>query len=728
MSIQHIESTRLFHLKTKNSSYQMKADSPGTLLHLYYGEAVTDDMSYLVRCTGRPFSGNPHGQDGSYSLDTLPQEYAGSGVGDYRLPAVQVIADNGSRSVNLTYNGFRIIRGRETPADLPYVRGDGREETLEIALRDPVIGLQVQLNYTVFEEEDVIVRSAKITNLSEKTIHLEKAASACIDFLYGRYDMLHFHGRHCMERRAERIHLPNGISSFGSRRGMSSHHSNPFVILCDTECTENAGNCYGLMLMYSGNHLEEAERDQTGSTRVVTGIHPDGFSWQLNPGDSFQTPEAILSFSAAGLNGLSGQYHRLLLKHVIPEKFRGVRCPVLINSWEAAYFDFDAEKILRFARSAKELGMEMLVLDDGWFGHRDDDKSSLGDWTVNEAKLGCSLKALSEQIHALGLRFGLWFEPEMISEDSELYRKHPDWALADPDRKPTQGRNQLVLDMSRPEIVDYLFEAMSAILDHAQIEYVKWDFNRSVANLYSAGLSAQRQGELGYRFMLGTYRLLDRLLKRYPDLMIEGCAGGGGRFDAGMLFYCPQIWCSDDTDAIERLEIQRGTSYGYPVSAVGSHVSASPNHQTGRAVPLYTRGIVAQSGTFGYELNPEALSDADKEEIRKQIAAYHQYSGLITQGRYYRLNELDSPDEFSAWMFVSEDQSEALVNLVISHIRANGPLPFIKLCGLSPEKAYRLDGTDQVYSGAALMHGGYSFELPFGDYTAMQLHFLETTL
>ena len=731
MSIQYDQNARLFHLKTKNTSYQMKADGVGTLLHLYYGKAVDGDMSYLVRYFDRSgFSGNPYSQQDNraYSPDVLPQEYAGSGVGDFRIPAVQVIAENGSRSVDLAYTGCRIIIGRESLSGLPFVRGNGKEETLEITLEDPVISLQVQLYYTVFEEEDVIVRSAKITNLSEKTVSLEKAASACVDFNCGRYEMIHFHGRHAMERQAERIRLAHGISSFGSRRGMSSHHSNPFVILCDPECTENAGNCYGFMLMYSGSHLEEAETDQTGSTRVVTGIHPDGFSWQLNPGDSFQTPEAILSFSAAGLNRLSGQYHRLLREHVIPERYREAARPVLINSWEAAYFDFDAEKILRFARSAKELGVEMLVLDDGWFGHRNDDKSSLGDWTANEAKLGCSLKSLSEQVHALGLKFGLWFEPEMISEDSALYQAHPNWALADPDRKPVVGRNQLVLDMSRPEIVDYLFDTMSAVLDHAQIEYIKWDFNRSVSNLYSAALPARQQGELGHRFILGTYRLLERLLERWPDLMIEGCAGGGGRFDAGMLFYCPQIWCSDDTDAIERLEIQRGTSYGYPVSAVGSHVSAVPNQQTGRVTPLHTRGIVAQSGTFGYELNPEGLSNEEKAEIRKQIADYHQYSSLISQGRYYRLNELDSADDFSAWMFVSPDQSEVLVNLVMTHVRANGPFPFIRLRGLDAEKAYRLEGTGEVFSGAALMYGGYSFAPPSGDYAAFRLHFLEASL
>ena len=724
MSIFYDEATRLFHLKTQNSSYQMKADAVGTLLHLYYGEAVDGDMSYLVRTRDRGFSGNPYcmREQRAYSHDQLPQEYAGSGTGDYRLPALQVIAENGSRSVELRYEGHAIRQGREPLEGLPFVRGDGREETLEITLSDPVIGLRVVLSYVVFEEENVIVRSARIINGGDRPVCLEKAASACLDFPYGRYDLMHFHGRHAMERQAERLPLPESVVSVGSRRGMSSHQHNPFVILCDPGCTENTGACYGFMLMYSGNHLEEAERDQTGSTRVLTGIQPDGFSWLLNPGEAFQTPEAILTFSASGLNTLSGQYHRLILNRVIPAGFRQGARPILVNSWEAAYFDFNGEKILRLARSAKELGMEMVVLDDGWFGNRYDDNSGLGDWTVNEAKLGCSLRELSEQVHGLGLKFGLWIEPEMISEDSDLYRAHPDWALADPDRKPVMGRNQLILDMSRPEIGDYLFDAISAILDHARIEYIKWDFNRCMANVFSAALPAERQGEVAHRFMLGTYRLLERLTRRYPELMIEGCAGGGGRFDAGMLFYCPQIWCSDDTDAIERLEIQRGTSYGYPVSAMGSHVSAVPNHQTGRIVSMHTRGIVAQSGTFGYELNPAILSEAEKQEIRAQIADYHRYSELIAHGRYYRLTELDGGEDFSAWMFVSEDQSEALVSLVMTHVRAYGRFPFVRLRGLAAEKTYRLEETGQPFTGAALMRGGYPFQVPETDYAAVQLH------
>ena len=725
MSILHNEQTGIFSLETAHSLYQMKADATGVLLHLYYGGRTSGDMDYLIRYTDRGFSGNPYelSSNRGYSLDTLPQEYSGNGVGDFRLPAVQVLSENGSRSVDLRFVGYAIAKGRRQLSDLPFVREAEETETLTVTMRDSVIGLDLELKYHVFPSQDVIVRSARLINTGNQPLVIEKAASACVDFLYGDFDVIHFHGSHCMERIPERLSLPRGVASFGSRRGMSSHHSNPFVILCDRHATENTGDCYGCMLMYSGNHLEETEVDQAGSTRLVSGIHPDGFSWTLAPDEAFQTPEAILSFSADGLNGLSRHYHDIIRQQVIAPRWQKGLRPVLINSWEAAYFDFDAEKILRFARAAKEMGMEMLVLDDGWFGKRDDDNAGLGDWVVNEKKLGCSMQKLSDQIHALGLEFGLWFEPEMVNEDSDLYRAHPDWALADPDRKPMLARNQLVLDMSRQDVVDYLFDAMCAVLDHAKIEYVKWDFNRSIANCYSHALPADRQGEAAHRFMLGTYQLLERLLSRYPDLMIEGCSGGGGRFDAGMLYYCPQIWCSDDTDAIERLEIQRGTSYGYPASAMGSHVSAAPNHQTGRRVPLNTRGIVAQSGTFGYELNPEKLSDAEKEEIQKQIERYHRFASLITHGDYYRLTELNDGKDYSAWMFAAKDGSEALVNLVVTHVRANGPFPYVKLQGLIPDASYRLEGDDQTYSGASLMYGGISFPLTWDDYPAHQLYF-----
>ena len=726
MNIQFHEESGIFSLETAHTLYQMKADTTGVLLHLYYGKKTGAPMDYLIRFTDRGFSGNPYelSRNRGYSLDTLPQEYPGSGVGDYRLAGVQTVSANGSRSADLRYAGYEITRGRPKLKGLPYVRENGETETLKVILRDGTTGLEAELFYHVFPREDVIVRSVRLINRGGKEMKLIKAASVCVDFPYGEYDVIHFHGRHCMERVPERRRLPRGITCFGSRRGMSSHHSNPFVILCDRYATENSGDCYGCMLVYSGNHAEEMEVDQAGSTRLVSGIHPDGFEWNLAPGDAFQTPEAILSCSPEGLNGLSRNYHNIIRRQVIAPRWQEGARPVLINSWEGCYFDFDAEKILRFAEAAKEMGIGMLVLDDGWFGKRNDDTSGLGDWKVNEKKLGCSMKELSDRIHGMGLQFGLWFEPEMVNEDSDLYRSHPDWALTDPDRKPTLARNQLVLDMSRQDVVDYLYDAMSAVLSSAKIEYVKWDFNRSIANCYSHALPPERQGEAAHRFMLGTYQLLERLLDRYPSLMIEGCSGGGGRFDAGMLFYCPQIWCSDDTDAIERLEIQRGTSYGYPVSTMGAHVSAVPNHQTGRVTPLETRGIVAQAGTFGYELNPEKLGEEEKKEIRAQVAAYQRYSGLISQGDYYRLNELEDGKDYSAWMFAASDGSEALVSLVMSHVRPNGMFPFVKLRGLNPEAKYRLEGTEQEFTGAALMYGGYSFPLKWGDYAAHQAHFV----
>ncbi len=682
-------------------------------------------MDYLLQYADRGFSGNPYEQRDkrSFSLDTLPQEYSGSGVGDYRISAVRTITTAGSRSVDLRYAGYEIQEGRLPVPGLPYVRNDDDTETLIITLRDDSIGLTAKLLYHVFPKHDAICRSVRLINSGTDPLIIEKAASMCIDFPYGNYDVVHFHGRHCMERVAERLCLPKGTVSFGSGRGMSSHQHNPFVILCDHHATENSGDCYGFMLMYSGNHLEEIEVSQFGSTRLVSGIHPDSFSWRLSPGEAFDTPEAILSYSENGLNGLSRHYHCLIRDLVIDSKYRSTRRPVLINSWEAAYFNFDAEKILRFARTARETGVEMLVLDDGWFGKRNDDNSSLGDWTVNEKKLGCSMQDLSERIHEMGMKFGLWFEPEMISEDSDLFRKHPDWALRDPDRNPNLSRNQMVLDMTRPDVLDYLYHSICCILDNARIEYIKWDFNRSAANYYSHALPAERQGEVAHRFMLGTYSLLDRILTRYPDLLIEGCAGGGGRFDAGMLFYCPQIWCSDDSDAIERLQIQRGTSYGYPVSTIGAHVSAVPNHQTGRTTPMKTRGIVAQSGTFGYELNPESLSDQEKAEMKVQISDYHQHAALIAEGTYYRLTELDESPGFEAWMIVSPDQDEAIVNIVMIHVRANGIFPWIRLRGLLPDCHYHLEGTQSSYTGAALMQAGYSFPLLTGDYPAAQLIF-----
>ena len=718
----------LFSLETGRSLYQMKIDETGQLLHLFYGEKTDEDMSYLIRKTLRAFCVNPYEKqaDSIYSTETLPQEYSTAGAGDFRTPALRIVAENGSRTADLHCTGWRMLKGKTKPEGLPGVRGNEETEGIEFVLEDPVIGLSVSLTYYLFEEQDVITRSVSIRNAGLQTITLEKAATLCVDFPYGQPEVIHFHGRHCMERKEERVPVPKGgCLAFESTRGISSHHSNPFVILCDRKATENNGDCWGFMLMYSGNHLEEISRDQTGNVRIVAGIHPDNFRWALKPGESFQTPEAILTYSRDGLNGLSRNYHRIIREEVIHPRWRKAGKPVLLNSWEASYFDFDAKSLLNLAGEAKKLGMDMLVLDDGWFGKRNDDTTSLGDWTVNEQKLGCSLEKLAGDIHDLGLKFGLWVEPEMISEDSDLYRAHPDWALRDPDRKPCIGRHQMVLDMSREDTVDYLFSTLSALLDRVKtIDYLKWDFNRSVANVYSGSRSAEEQGETAHRFVLGTYRLLERLLARYPELMIEGCSGGGGRFDAGMLYYTPQIWCSDDTDAIERLEIQRGTSYGYPVCTMGAHVSACPNHQTGRDVLFHTRGVVAMSGTFGYELNPSKLTETERQEIRQQISDFRRLSPVISEGDYYRFGESGEESDFNAWMFVAPDKGEALVNLVMVHVRANGAFPRIRLQGLDPVRRYRCEETGETLTGAALMSGGYAFEQLTGDYPAVQLHWI----
>ena len=733
MSIKFDEKSRLFYLLTKNSEYQIKVGSIGYLEHVYYGAlAGGTDMSYRMRFPDRGFSGNPYeiSDNRGFSLDTLPQEYSGSGMGDYRIESLKISGKNGSRSVDLRYDSHEIRPGKYKIPGLPCVReAEDSVDTLEILLKEKSQGLTVKLLYAVYEEKDIITRTVTIINVGDQAVFLDKAASMCMDFPYEKPDLIHFHGRHCMERQRERLEVSHGVFSVGSKRGMSSHHHNPFVILCTPEATECTGDCYGFMLMYSGNHKTEVELDQAGSTRIVLGINDETFYWKLDPGEQFWTPEVILSYSSRGLNGLSRNYHRIIRENVCNPKYLHRRRPILINNWEATYFSFHGDKIIALAHQAKELGIEMLVLDDGWFGKRDDDRSGLGDWFVNEQKLPGGLKEIVEETAQIGLKFGLWFEPEMVSEDSELFRRHPDWALRDPGRQPMVARNQLVLDMSRNEVQDYLYESISRIIDEAKISYIKWDFNRPVANVYSGPLPAERQGEVSHRFILGTYALLERLTTEYPEVMIEGCAGGGGRFDAGMLYYTPQIWCSDDTDPIARLKIQKGTSYGYPISTMGSHVSAVPNHQTGRVTPLRTRGITAMSGTFGFELDPGKLTEEEKREIKFQIESFQKYYFLIQEGDYYRLDTKKTEAYYTAWAVVSPDQTEALVSLVVTEVQANPEIPFVRLQGLNPEGRYQLEGTGQSFSGAALMNGGYAVgfgdgELKMEDYPAVQLHFV----
>ena len=729
MSILYNPETRLLTLHTRRTTYQMYADEHGFLRHTYYGaRADGADFRYLQRNYDRGFSGNPPElrNDRAFSLDTMPQEYTGFNAGDYRIAALRAVHADGSYAADLRYAGHEIRPGAYTLPGLPaaFDRDNGDSMTLVVTLRDTASALQVRLYYGVFEERDIITRAAEIVNGGESVIYLEKAASACVDLPVGGWQLLHFHGRHCMERQAERVALPHDIQSVESRRGMSSHHHNPFTILCAPETREYSGECYGFMPLWSGNHKTEFERDYLDSVRVVTGVNDSQFRWTLGPGEHFFAPQVLFSYSASGFSTLSHQYHDMIRWHVCRSQYVHKRRPVLINNWEATFMNFTTERLLNIARQAAELGVELFVMDDGWFGARDDDNAGLGDWFVNERKLPGGLDPLIAGIKELGMRFGIWIEPEMVNEDSDLFRTHPEWVLRAPNRPPMYCRNQLVLDMSRQDVRDYLYDCFAGLLRKHDISYVKWDMNRCVSDVYSNALPPERQGEMNYRYVLGVYDLIGRLTQEFPDVLFEGCAGGGGRFDAGMLYYTPQIWCSDDTDAIERLDIQHGTSFGYPIFTVGSHVSACPNQQTGRTTTLYTRGVVAMSGTFGYELDLNRLSSSEKDEVRLQVAYFKKVQSLIQNGVYYRLNELEEQERYSAWEFAAPDASEILVNLVVKRVQANAPLLRVRLKGLSPEATYTLEGSEERYSGAALMTGGYTFPMFWGDYPSLQLHFV----
>lgn len=727
MAIQIDAEKKIFTLETDHTMYQMQADAYGVLRHLWYGAKTGCDMSYLQDYPDVGFSGNIYaaGNDRTYSLDTLPLEYAGAGVGDFRMPAVAAVHADGSSALDLRYYSHTVKPGKYGIEGLPAVyAAEDEAETLEVVLRDTASAVEVTLLYAVLPALDLVTRCARIRNLGETPVTLTKAASLCLDISRGSWEWVHFHGRHAMERQMERRLLFHGIQEIGSTRGTSSHHQNPTVLLCTPDCTETAGACIGAALVYSGSHQTRLECDQLGQVRMVMGIHPDLFRWELKAGETFSTPEVMLSYSDTGLETLSHHFHQAIREHICRGKYQLAERPVLINNWEATYFGFDTEKILHIAEEAARLGVDMLVLDDGWFGKRDDDCSGLGDWFVNETKLSGGLHDLVEKIKGMGMRFGIWFEPEMISEDSDLYRKHPDWAIRIPDRAPMRSRYQLVLDMANPEVQEYLFRVMSDVLHSADISYVKWDMNRSISDWYTRTLPADRQGEMPHRYVLGLYALLERLTAAFPDVLFEGCSGGGGRFDAGMLYYCPQIWCSDDTDAYERTKIQYGTSFFYPVSAVGSHVSTVPNHQTGRITPFETRGTVAMAGSFGYELDLNLLSDGEKQEVAEQIRQFKTYGPLIHNGKYYRLTNPMAEDA-ALWEFAAQDGSEVLVQGMLFHAEANVLRRTVQLRGLDAKKRYRLDGTEQVYTGAALMAGGVLLPKAWGDYTPVTMHFSE---
>lgn len=687
--------TGLFHLQSSGMSYMLQIVD-GYPVHVYWGSKLKhrEPMGDLLINTPE-----------KAGLDRLPQEYPQYGSGDFRNPAYQVELEDGTRITELQYVGYRIQAGKPPLAGLPavYTEDDAEADTLELELLDAYSGLKVYLLYTVFAERNVIVRSVRLCNEGEAKLRLRRVSSACVDFSSNRErEIVYLSGAWAREGNVTRKSLAQGEVRIDSKRGMSSHQFNPFAALVDPDTTESRGEAYGFSLVYSGSFEASAEVDSFGSARVNIGVNSFDFAWLLNPGESFQSPETVMVYSGQGLGEMSRTYHRLYRTRLCRGRYRDEERPILVNNWEATYFNFNADKLAAIAEEGAKLGIELFVLDDGWFGKRDSDNSSLGDWFEDRRKLPGGLKEVADRINGFGLKFGLWFEPEMISPDSELYRKHPDWCLHVPGRRRSEARWQLVLDYTRKEVRDYIYDSLSAIFSTVPVSYVKWDMNRGLTEIGSAALPAERQTETAHRYVLGLYELLERVTADYPHILFESCSSGGGRFDPGMLYYMPQTWTSDNTDAVERLKIQYGTSLVYPVSSIGAHVSAVPNHQVGRITPLEFRGDVAMSGNFGYELDLTKLSEEEKAAVKRQVAAYKQIRGLVQTGDLYRLKSPFEGNE-SSWMFVSENKEDALVYHFQEKAVPHPPRRSLRLAGLDPELEYEVHaGTDE----AAVIHGG----------------------
>ena len=698
-----------FHLYNQEISYIMKVLPNRQLGQIYFGKRIRipEDCSYFLETSSRPMSSCVFDTDNRFSMEHIRQEYGVFGTSDYRMPATEVLQENGSRISEFCFQEYRIQAGKPKLPGLPatYVENEEEAETLVIRLADPVTGLELELFYTIFAAGGILARSARFVNQGEQALHLQSAMSLCLDLPDSGYDMIQFSGAWARERYPKTRRLEQGIQSVGSIRGNSSHNHNPFMILKRPTADEFQGEAIGFSLIYSGNFLAQVEVDTYDTARVLLGIHPHCFDWKLDPSEEFQTPEAVMVYTDQGLNHLSQTFHRLYQKRLARGYWRDRVRPILINNWEATYFDFTEDKLVEIAEKARECGVELFVLDDGWFGKRCGEQAGLGDWVANPDRLKNGITGLAQRIEDLGMKFGLWFEPEMVNKDSDLYREHPDWIIQTPGRRNSHGRYQYVLDFSRKEVVDRIYEMMDKILSEAKVSYIKWDMNRSITECYSAALSADRQGEVYHRYILGVYDLYERLTSKFPQILFESCASGGGRFDPGMLYYAPQCWTSDDSDAVERIKIQYGTSYCYPVSSMGTHVSVVPNHQINRITPLDTRANVAYFGTFGYELDLNILTADEQEEVKGQIAFMKQYRQLFQFGTFYRLQ---SPFEHntSAWMVVSDDRKEAIVGWYRVLNGVNLPYGRLRLQGLSEDLPYRVNGESGIHYGSELMNAG----------------------
>ncbi|SEO15039.1 alpha-galactosidase [Amphibacillus marinus] len=710
-----------FHLQNNDVSYIFRVlEKTNQLEHLYYGKKVTHQKSYSHLIEREVRTGcNIVEDDHTSSLEHIKQEYPSYGTTDFRYPAHLIKNEHGSHVTSFQFDSYETVPGKPSLENLPatYVDEDEEAETLIITLKDHVLNVRLQLFYCIYTERPVITRHCKFINDSNHIYTLDTAMSMSVDLPDDQFDMLQLNGAWARETHLAAKPLSKGLQAVSSTRGASSHVHNPFLALKRPDTNEHSGEVYGFSLVYSGNFLAQIEVDNYDVSRVMLGINPFCFAWKLAAGQSFQTPECVMVYSSQGLNAMSQAFHTLYRDRLARGYWRDRTRPVLINNWEATYFNFNEEKVLDIATTAKDLGIELFVLDDGWFGERHDDSSSLGDWFENKDKLPNGISGLAEKIEALGMKFGLWFEPEMVSKGTKLFDQHPDWIIATPERTPSHGRNQYVLDFSRQEVVDHIYKLMDDVIGSANISYIKWDMNRYITEAYSSALPSDQQGEVFHRYILGVYQLYERLIKKYPEILFESCAGGGARFDPGMLYYAPQTWASDDTDAVERLKIQYGASMVYPLSAIGSHVSAVPNHQVHRSPSIHTRANVAYFGTFGYELDITKLTNSEQDSIRAQTAFYKEHRSLIRNGHFHRLQSPFDSNE-TAWMVVAKDKKEALVGYYQVLAKPSERYKRIKLTGLDPNHQYEVKQLNKTYYGDELMNIGLILAEDYTDRTS----------
>lgn len=707
------EQRKIFQLDTDNTSYAFGVYADGFLMQLYWGAKLHCDADFdqYISLQTKGLSPRDAGI-GAWSTNVARMEYPTHGGADLRTPALECTFGDGTSVPQLKYVGYTITDGKAGIEGMPaaYAEDGDRVQSLTVELVDRPQDLHVFLNYSVFEEYDVITRSVTVENRGEKC-RLGAVMSASVDLPDGSdYDFLHLNGCWARERRPERHPIFCGTQYVDMKNGVSGHYHNPFICFPEHSADENHGRVYSMGLVWSGEFQAGAQLDSYNTMRAFIGVNRFGFGYTLEHGEIFRSPEALLVYSDNGLGGMSRIWHKMIRERICRGKFRDIERYALINNWEATYFNFTPEKLIAIADKASELGLDMLVLDDGWFGKRVDEQSGLGDWFVNREKLPDGLDGLAKEINKRGLKFGLWFEPEMISpKNCELYEKHPDWALRIDGRETSLGRWQMTLDLSRKDVCDYIVESVSAILESANIEYVKWDMNRYMTEVGSALLPAERQCEIKYRYMLGLYGVLESITSRFPNVLFESCASGGGRFDMGMLYYMPQTWTSDDTDAVERLYIQHGTSLCYPYSSMGAHVSVCPNHQIGRTTPFKMRGNVALPGQFGFELDLSKLSDDDIAEARRLIAQYKELGEVFHRGDLYRIDDPCS-GRFASMNFVSEDKNTVVLCRYVIATQPSAEFKYTKLRGLEPKTVYVDSRNGKEYSGSMLMNVGISWD------------------